>query len=268
MKNIAILLALLGSLGACGSEMSDEAVTTGADVAATKAQVTGTLMYRERIALRPGSVAEVWLLDTSLADAPAVEIAYQKIDDPGNPPIPFVLDYDPAEIREGMQYGVRATIKHRDQLLFTSDTHYPVLTRGAGNSAEVLLVMVDRTPGKPGASLTGTYWKLTSIGTDAYNHEGEQPEPHLKFDAESGIVSGQTGCNSFSGGYKTSSTMSGAMLELGNLAVTMRACVSGMETERAYLDGLGAVNRYEISGNTLTLYADDERLLAFEAVQP
>ena len=38
--------------------------------------------------------------------------------------------------------------------------------------------------------------------------------------------------------------------------------------ERAYLDGLGAVNRYEISGNTLTLYADDDRLLVFEAAQP
>ena len=268
MNGKSILLLLLGGVGACGSDMADDPSTTGDDVAAAKAQVTGTLMYRERIALRPGSVAEVWLLDTSLADAPAVEVAYQRIDDPGNPPIPFVLDYDPAEIREGMQYGVRATIKHRDQLLFTSDTHYPVLTRGAGNSAEVLLVMVDRTPGKPGASLTGTYWKLTSIGTDAYNHEGEQPEPHLKFDAESGIVSGQTGCNSFSGGYKTSSTMSGAMLELGNLAVTMRACTSGMEIERAYLDGLAAVNRYGISGNTLTLYADDSPLLGFEAVQP
>lgn len=268
MKSKAILLLLLGGLGACGSDMADDTVTASDDAAASGAQVTGTLMYRERIALRPGSVAEVWLLDTSLADAPAVEIAYQRIEDPGNPPIPFALDYDPAEIREGMQYGVRATIKSGDQLLFTSDTHYPVLTRGAGNTAEVMLVMVDRAPGKPDASLTGTYWKLTSIGTDAYNHEGEQPEPHLKFDAESGIASGQTGCNSFSGGYKTSSTMSGAMLELGNLAVTMRACVSGMETERAYLDGLGAVNRYEISGNTLTLYADDERLLAFEAVQP
>jgi len=96
------------------------------------------------MALPPGSVAEVWLLDTSLADAPAVEIAYQKIENPGNPPISFVLDYDPQKIRERMQYGVRATISQGDQLLFSSDTHYPVLTRGAGNTAEVMLIMVDR----------------------------------------------------------------------------------------------------------------------------
>ena len=43
-----------------------------------------------------------------------------------------------------MQYGVRATIRHADELLFTSDTHYPVLTRGAGNTAEIMLIMIDR----------------------------------------------------------------------------------------------------------------------------
>ena len=70
--------------------------------------------------------------------------AYRAIDDPGNPPIPFVLDYDPDEIREGMQYGIRATITHGGDLRFTSDRHYPVLTRGAGNSADVVLIMIRR----------------------------------------------------------------------------------------------------------------------------
>ena len=135
---------VLGGLVACSPDIPDDPAATGADVSARLEQVTGTLMYRERIALPPGALAEVWLLDTSLADAPAVEIAYQGIDDPGNPPIPFALDYDPAKIRDGMQYTVRATIRHADQLLFTSDTHYPVLTRGAGNTADILLVMVDR----------------------------------------------------------------------------------------------------------------------------
>jgi putative lipoprotein len=114
------------------------------DSSGNTAQVTGTLTYRERIALPPGAVAEVWLLDTSLADAPAVEIAYQEIEEPGSPPISFVLEYDTSKIQERMQYSVRATIRHADQLLFTSDTHYPVLTRGAGNTADVLLIMVDR----------------------------------------------------------------------------------------------------------------------------
>lgn len=145
MKNLAILLVVLGSLVACNSNTSDDPAAAGDVASARTAQVTGTLMYRERMALPPDSVAEIWLLDTSLADVPAKEIAYQRIEDPGNPPISFVLDYDPQQIREGMQYGVRATIRHADQLLFTSDTHYPVLTRGAGNTAEVMLIMVERT---------------------------------------------------------------------------------------------------------------------------
>jgi putative lipoprotein len=143
MKNQAFCIVVSGCLLACSPGTSDDPATTGDDDTAYTAQVTGTLMYRERIALRPGSIAEVWLLDTSLADVPAVEIAYQKIEDPGNPPIPFVLDYDPQLIREGMQYGVRATIRHAGKLLFTSDTHNPVLTRGAGNTVDVMLVMVD-----------------------------------------------------------------------------------------------------------------------------
>lgn len=143
---------LLGALAGCGSGVPDETVATGDDATSNDAQVTGTLMYRERMALPPGSVAEVWLLDTSLADAPASEIAYRKINDPGNPPIPFSLDYDPENIREGMQYSVRATIKHAGQLMFTSDAHYPVLTRGAGNTAELMLVMVNREPSETDAS--------------------------------------------------------------------------------------------------------------------
>ena len=142
MKIQALCIAVVGCLVACGADSTDDAGATGDDTAVSMAEVTGTLTYRERIALPPGAVAEVWLLDTSLADAPAVEIAYQKIEDPGNPPIPFALGYDPENIREGMQYSVRATISEADRLLFTSDTHYPVLTRGAGNTADLMLIMV------------------------------------------------------------------------------------------------------------------------------
>jgi putative lipoprotein len=145
MEKKAMFLAVLVSLSACGSDTPDNPAATSVDTSDNTAQVAGTLMYRERIALPPGAVAEVWLLDTSLADAPAIEIAYQKIQDPGSPPIPFALEYDPQQIREGMQYTVRATIKHADRLLFTSDTHYPVLTRGAGNTADVMLIMVEDT---------------------------------------------------------------------------------------------------------------------------
>jgi putative lipoprotein len=143
MKNKVIWLVLLSGLVACNPDLPGDPAPKGDGTSANLSQVTGTLMYRERMALPPDAVAEVWLLDTSLADVPAVEIAYQRIEGPGNPPIPFVLEYDAQQIKEGMQYSVRATIRHAGQLLFTSDTHYPVLTRGAGNTADLLLIRVN-----------------------------------------------------------------------------------------------------------------------------
>lgn len=137
MDRAAILgCALLFAL-ACGNGEEDPA-----SVRAT-AQVTGTIAYRERVLLKPDSVVEVRLLDTSKADAPAVELAHQRITEPGRPPVPFALAYDPDEIEERRSYSVRATISRGDQMLFTTDRDYPVLTRGAGNTADLILGRVD-----------------------------------------------------------------------------------------------------------------------------
>ena len=78
MKSQALCIVVTGCLLACSPDRSDDSATTGGDADAGVAQVTGTLRYRERMVLPPGAIAEIWLLDTSLADAPAVEIAYQK----------------------------------------------------------------------------------------------------------------------------------------------------------------------------------------------
>ena len=258
LMNRGIAILLLGSIcSGCEPMTSDE--DEGSEEMAT---VGGTISYRERIALGPGTVVEVRLLDTSRADAPATEIAYQVIDDPGSPPIPFVLEDEPSLIDERMQYAVSAAIRRGDRLLFTTDTHYPVLTRGAGDTVDLMLVMVDRPATRPDAAFTNTYWKLTAIGTEPYRHRGEQREPHIRFVEEDRRASGETGCNSFTGSYE----LTGNALRLGTLAVTQRACNEGMEVERAYLSGLNAADRFEITGDTLTLYGDDEPLLGFEAI--
>ena len=54
----AFCLFLLGGLVACDTGMRDgEKATKVADVTDDTAQVTGTLLYRERIAMPPGAVA-------------------------------------------------------------------------------------------------------------------------------------------------------------------------------------------------------------------
>ena len=108
--------------------------------------VTGTINYRERIALSPEAIATITLEDVSLADAPANVIAKQELVNPGAPPIAFELEFPRSAIDERMSYSVRAQIHDRGRLMFTTDTHAPVLTRGAGNTVDLPMIMVARKP--------------------------------------------------------------------------------------------------------------------------
>src|SRR3546814_3847762 len=70
--------------------------------------VRGSLTYRERIALPPGSVAEVTLQDVSRADAPSTILARQTIPLEGRQvPVPFGLKVDRAQLQHGMRYSFR-----------------------------------------------------------------------------------------------------------------------------------------------------------------
>jgi uncharacterized lipoprotein YbaY/heat shock protein HslJ len=106
------------------------------------ARITGSITYRERIALSPQTLVEVELRDVSRADAPARVLARQRISGAGQVPLRFGLEYDPDEIDERMSYALSARISQGGQLLFISDTHTPVLTRGAGTQADLVLVRV------------------------------------------------------------------------------------------------------------------------------
>jgi len=107
----------------------------------SSATVTGTVTYRERIAL-PGTgvVVTVQLQDVSRADAPAITIGEQVITDPGHQvPIAFEIEYSPDDIDERFTYAVRATIAVDGKLMFTTTTRYAVITRD--NPTEVELVL-------------------------------------------------------------------------------------------------------------------------------
>ena len=106
------------------------------------AAVSGTISWRGGIALPPGAVAVVQLRDVSLADAPSVLIAEQRIADPGSPPIAFRIGYDPAGIDARRTYAVQAEIRDGDRLLFVNDTAYEVLTGGRPDRADMELAAV------------------------------------------------------------------------------------------------------------------------------
>lgn len=110
-------------------------------------RVTGTVTYRERIALDPAADIVVQLLDVSLMDAPSKVLAEQRIKANGKQvPFAYELKVDAARIDPRMRYAVSARITRGEQLLFINDTQYPVLTQGGATSAALVLVRVAQAP--------------------------------------------------------------------------------------------------------------------------
>jgi uncharacterized lipoprotein YbaY len=110
---------------------------------AAGARITGTVTYRERIALPPNAVVEVSLQDVSRAGAPAIVLGEQTITTGGRQvPIPFEIAYDPAAIDQRLTYSVRARISVDGQLMFTSTTATLVITRGKPTEVEIVVQRV------------------------------------------------------------------------------------------------------------------------------
>jgi NAD(P)-dependent dehydrogenase (short-subunit alcohol dehydrogenase family)/uncharacterized lipoprotein YbaY len=126
--------------------MLDEALANPGGKA-TMSKVTGTVSYRERIALPPAATIRVQLVDVSRADAPADVLGEQLIEAAGRQvPFAFEIPYDPARIDERMSYAVQARIEDGGRLLFISDQHYSVITQGAPTTVNLLLKSVGHSP--------------------------------------------------------------------------------------------------------------------------
>ena len=110
-----------------------------------EAHVTGTISYRQRIALSGSAVVEVKLLDVSRADAPSVTIAEQTIKPAGRQvPIAFELAYDLQRIDPRGSYSIQVRILDRNKLRFTNTDAYPVITGGHPNEVSVIVKPVGR----------------------------------------------------------------------------------------------------------------------------
>ena len=357
-----LTLTLMISTAACRDPNSGTASEAASEPLAT-ARITGTITYRERLALTDRAEVSVTLEDVSRRDVAAPVLARQLISAPSQVPVHFALDYSPADIDERGSYAVRATIHDRGRLLFTTDTHVPVLTRGAGREAHLVLVGVPahtdpeqgrgtavvgmelegmfsyfadaarfqdcRTgrdfavsmegaykeleraylnsgietgkqvlvqlrgrylerPSMEGnsnevklivdtfkeidpetacmptvhAQLRNTYWKLLELDGRRVQTPESMQEAHLILAPDESRVRGNAGCNGFFGTFETT----GDRLTFADTGVTAMACPEGMDTERAFLQALGETTRFAVSGQILTLYADDRPLARLEAV--
>lgn len=141
----------------------------GSNPVTAKAEVAGSAMYRERIALPEGAEFEATLVDVSRVDVAADVIGDVHFAAPAGPPIQFRIPYDPSRIDATHRYAVRARIVLQEQVLFTTDTAYPVLTQGAPATVEVLLRKAGagtaRSAASPGPTvLHGMYTHMADAG--------------------------------------------------------------------------------------------------------
>jgi heat shock protein HslJ len=70
------------------------------------------------------------------------------------------------------------------------------------------------------APLEGQYWRLATLGGRPLTGD-PQGHPYIRFDQETGRISGSTGCNRLVGGYRVSADT----ISIDQAGATMMACV-------------------------------------------
>lgn len=140
MRSI-MLLPILAALSACQATGGSPPSTT-AESPAARVTLNGTVAYRQRIALPQDARLKVTIADVGRTDAPAQAIAETEIETAGRQvPIPFTLDYDPAQIAPRGSYAVSARITDASgALLWITDTRFNLPV--PGTPANLMLVQV------------------------------------------------------------------------------------------------------------------------------
>ena len=264
----ALLLAsLLGTL-ASGAVA---AAAPSPDEPAAQPKITGTVSYRERIALPPDASIQVRLDDVSQPEASPRRIAETAVPTAGKQvPVPFELPYSAADIVAGRRYVVRAKIVADGKTLFSTKTPYPVITRGAPTQLEILVQQggggraARPKPVPAAAGLTGIDWKLVTLGTTPAVASPQGQPAYLTFDSAKKSVAGSTGCNRFAGSF----ALADGGLRLNVAAMTMMACQDDVAAqEEAFVEALKATAGYRLTGPGLELVdADGQALARFAAV--
>lgn len=228
--------------------------------------VSGTVTYREKIALPPDAVVIVQIQDISLADAPATVIGEQIIQTDGaQVPFAFEIPYDPAEIEARRTYSLAARIEDGSgNLLFINDTVTPVINKdNPTKDIEVVLIIVAESPD------TGTIgiepfmdviwrWKQTLLPDDTLMAPDDPDRYTVEFTADGVFI--KADCNNILGSYIYAPDGNVTNFELG--PTTLVACpADSLDTE--FTDQLTRVEEFFIQEGNLrmTLLADGGLML-------
>jgi putative lipoprotein len=133
MSRTVLFAALALALAACGFRQSTP------PVAPVPAELTGTVSYRERIALPPDAQLRVRLEEIARGDGPPQFIAETTVPRIGQPPVRFRIALDPRVIDPRRAYTLTARIEVGERLLFVNDPPLRVLTGGNPSQADIVV---------------------------------------------------------------------------------------------------------------------------------
>ena len=103
--------------------------------------------------------------------------------------------------------------------------------------------------------LTGTVWRIQSVGEVSVPWSPPAREPFVMFNAADSRFNASVGCNTLLGGFDAAD---GGALSIGPLASTMMACPDELAGQEAALSAaLEATDGYGIGGQTLRLFDAD-----------
>ena len=111
--------------------------------------------------------------------------------------------------------------------------------------------------------LANTEWRLVALGNADAPAQVVEGNPTAKFTTDADMT-GWTGCNSYGARYSARESD----LRLDELTWTEAGCPSNalFRQEQRMQDSLATVERFEVSGEQLTLHSEGGQVLVFEKV--
>ena len=106
----------------------------------SEGSIKGEVRFAREVGLPEGATVTVLLLDTSLVDTMAAELGRTVIKDASHLPVRFDLAFDRSRVSDRAEYSLHAAVRHGNDLLYINDTVHPVLTRGAPENSDVVVV--------------------------------------------------------------------------------------------------------------------------------
>jgi putative lipoprotein len=234
---------------------------------AAQAAVTGTLAYRERIALPADAAIDVRLEDTSLQDAPAKLVGESIFAAAGQQvPISFQVSYNPGDINPAHTYTLRANITVNGTKMFASTTAYPVITQGAPMQATIMLQQARALVAAKGPrpKLHGTYWGLVELNGKPAAPGMGRTQPYIMLHRAEGRLEGSSGCNGVVGTYIVQQNA----LQFTPSGTTLMMCPPALmeqEQEQGMIAALKATSSYKIEGDMLELSNGQVVVARFQA---